>query len=66
MQYAFLVIFALFWSTFVLFFDGFTARSTFRQFQSRNYLVTTGKVTHSEVKTHRGSKGSPSYEPVIN
>lgn len=65
MQYAFLTIFALIWSTFVLGFDGLMARNMFKQFESRRYAVTTGKVTHSEVKSSRGSKGGTSYTAVI-
>jgi hypothetical protein len=66
MQYAFLTIFALFWSAIVLMFDGLMGHNMFKQFESRHYAVTAGKVIHSEVKTHRGSKGGTSYEAVIN
>lgn len=66
MQTVFLFFFALFWSTGVLFFDGLMAHGIFKQFESRHYLVVTGKVTHSEVKSHRGSKGGTTYEAVIN
>jgi len=66
MQTAFMVFFTLFWSAGVLFFDGLMAHGIFKQLESRHYLVAAGKVTHSEVKSHHGSKGGTTYEAVIN
>ena len=65
MQIAFLAIFGLLWSAGVLFFDGMMARDFFRQVESRHFPAVSGVVTHPEVKTHRGSKGSVSYEAAI-
>jgi hypothetical protein len=66
MQATFLIIFTLFWSAGVLFFDGFMAHNTAKQYESGKYPAVTGTVTHSEVRTHTGSKGGKSYEAVIN
>jgi len=66
MQSAFLVFFTLFWSAGVLFFDGVIAEGFFKQFKSRHYPAAAGQVAHSEVKSHRGSKGGTSYEAIIN
>jgi hypothetical protein len=66
MQGAFLVIFTLLWSAGVLFFDGFMAHNTAKQFESGSYPMVTGKITHSEVQSHTGSKGGRSYTAVIN
>ena len=65
MQTAMLLIFTLAWSAGVLFFDGFFARGFFKQFESRYYPTVAGTVTHSELKSHRGSKGGVSYEAII-
>src|SRR5208282_3296468 len=66
MQSAFLIFFTLFWSGIVLTFDGFTLHNLFKQAAAANYLRVAGTVTRSEVKSHQGSKGGISYEPVIN
>jgi hypothetical protein len=66
MQSVFLVFFTLFWSAVVLFFDGTLAHGMFKQFESRHYAVATGTVTHSEVRSHRGSKGGTSYQAIVN
>src|SRR5580658_10294375 len=66
MQSAFLIFFTLFWSGIVLTFDGLTLHNLFKQAAATRYLSVTGTVTHSEVKSHKGSKGGISYEPVIN
>ncbi len=66
MQSGFLVLFTLFWSAGVLFFDGFMAKSFFKQYESGHYPAVTGTVTHSEVKSHRGSKGGTTYQAVIH
>jgi Protein of unknown function (DUF3592) len=57
----FLVIFACFWSTFVVFFDVHIGCNLWNQFAYRNYPTTTGEITHSEVTQHRGSKGGTTY-----
>lgn len=66
MQGAFLIIFTLFWSAFVLTFDGFMIHNLFKQAAAADYLSVTGKVTYSEVRIHHGSKGGISYEPVVD
>jgi hypothetical protein len=65
-QGGFLIIFTLFWSCFVLAFDGFMGHTIFKQAESVDYPQVTGTVTHCEIQTHHGSKGGTSYEPVIN
>jgi Protein of unknown function (DUF3592) len=57
----FLVIFACFWSTFVIFFDVHIGRNLWNQFAYRAYPTTTGEIIHSEVTQHRGSKGGTTY-----
>jgi hypothetical protein len=57
----FLVIFAFFWSTFVVLFDIQIGRNLWNQFAYRNYPTATGEITHSEVTQHRGSKGRTTY-----
>ena len=61
MNGVFLVIFACFWSTFVVFFDVHIGRNLWNQFAYRNYPTATGEITHSEVTQHRGSKGGTTY-----
>jgi hypothetical protein len=61
MNGAFLFLFACFWSTFVLLFDGYVGRDLWNQFVSRNYPAATGEVTYSKVTRHRGSKGGITY-----
>ncbi|MGA2246796.1 MAG: hypothetical protein ABSH48_17530 [Verrucomicrobiota bacterium] len=46
-------------------FDGGMSRNTYKQFESGQYPCVTGKVTRSEVKSHRGSKGCVSYSAEI-
>jgi hypothetical protein len=62
----FVVIFALGWTTVVLGLDGVMAYHVFKQFESRHYAAVAGEVTHSEVRSHRGSKGGTTYTAVIN
>ena len=57
----FLVIFACFWSAFVVFFDVHIGRNLWSQSASRHYSAATGQITHSEVTRHRGSKGGTTY-----
>jgi hypothetical protein len=66
MQGAFLVIFTLLWTAGVMFFNGFAARNIAKQYKSGSYPMAAGTVTHSEVQSHRGSKGGTSYTAVIN
>ena len=61
MQNFFLLIFTLAWSSIVLMFDGMTAKTLWKQIASRSFASTSGNITHSEVKTRYGSKGSVSY-----
>src|SRR5579862_7198723 len=65
MQTGFLVFFTLIWSAFILTFDGFIAQSLFKQFESRHYPAVVGKVSQSEVKSQRGSKGGITYQALI-
>lgn len=55
-----LFIFAGFWSTLVLLFDGMVGHTLWKQFESSRYPFTTGVITHSEMTVHYGSK-STSY-----
>jgi hypothetical protein len=64
-QIIFPVIFILIWSTAVLCLDGVAAYNIFKQFESSHYSVAAGRVTHSETRSHRGSKGGTSYKAVI-
>jgi hypothetical protein len=66
MSGAFLFIFTLFWSGMVLTFDGFMAHGIYKQYESQHYPSVTGTITHSEVQSHRTSKGGTSYDAVIN
>jgi hypothetical protein len=50
----------------VLMFDGFMAHGVYKQFESQNYPSVAGTITHSEVTSHRTSKGGTSYDAVIN
>lgn len=62
----FLIVFTLFWSILVSGFDGFMVYNGFKQFESRDYPLATGTVTHSEVTIHHGSKGGATYGVAIN
>src|SRR5215831_2048130 len=61
----FLAIFALVWTLAIGFFDTIVGQSFYRQWRSSNYVTTVGQITHSEVVTSRGSKGSTNYQTVI-
>jgi hypothetical protein len=61
----FLIFFTLFWSGFVLVFDGWTARNAWKQFESSHYARVVGKVAASQVKSHPGSKGGRTYTAEI-
>jgi hypothetical protein len=54
----FLFIFVGFWSTLVLLFDGIAGHGLWKQFESGHYPFTMGQVTHSEMTTHHGRKGT--------
>jgi hypothetical protein len=64
MNGVFLFIFASFWSTLVLLFDGMAVHGLWKQFESSHYPFTMGQVTHSEMTSHRGRKGT-SYSADI-
>ena len=57
----FLIIFALFWSSLVLLFDGFICTSIVHQVRAEKFPSTAGQVVSSQVTRHRGSKGGTSY-----
>jgi hypothetical protein len=61
----FLCFFAVIWTGMVLMFDGFMGHGIYKQLESRAYPSVTGAITHSEVTSHRGSKGGTSYTAVI-
>jgi len=61
----FLVFFAVIWTGMVLLFDGFMGHGLYQQYESQNFPSVTGTITHSEVTSHRGSKGGTSYTAVI-
>ncbi|MBI3878120.1 MAG: DUF3592 domain-containing protein [Verrucomicrobia bacterium] len=61
----FLVVFGLFWSSFVLAFDGFIARTVWQRLHAQSFATAPGRVTRSEVIRSRGSKGSSSYSAKI-
>jgi hypothetical protein len=65
MSGAFLVIFTLFWSGMVLLFDGSMGHGIYKQLESAHYPSVAGTITHSEVNSHRGSKGGISYSADI-
>jgi hypothetical protein len=65
MQGVFLLFFSLFWSAGIVFLDGMVLHGIYQQIESRHYPAAAGQVTRSEVKTHRGSKGGPSYEAIV-
>ena len=65
MQYGFLALFGLFWSGMVLIFDGFITHGIYKQAMSQYYPSVDGQVIHSEVGSHRGSKGGTSYSADI-
>lgn len=58
MNGAFLLIFASFWSTLVLLFDGMAGHNLWKQFESSHYPFTMGQITHSEMTINRGRKGT--------
>lgn len=60
----FLLIFALFWSAFVIAFDAFLVVSAVRQERAKSYPTTTGVVVSSEVESHRSDDGT-TYKPLI-
>jgi hypothetical protein len=64
MSGVFLFIFTCFWSTLVLCFDVDIGRDLWKQFESSRYPIVMGRVTRSEVVSHRGSK-STSYSAAI-
>src|ERR1700722_18228273 len=64
MNGVFLFIFTCFWSTLVLCFDGGIGRDLWKQFESSRYPIVMGQVTHSEVESHHGKKGT-SYSAAI-
>jgi len=61
----FLLIFALFWSAIVLTFNGVMGHGIYKQIESTHYPSVTGGITHSELTSHRTSKGGISYNAVI-
>lgn len=61
MNGAFFLIFACFWSAFILFLDCHAGQSLWKQFASRKYPFTTGQITHSQMTRRRGSKGRVIY-----
>lgn len=52
----FLLIFSLFWTALVGFFDWKAGGQIVGQIVSTHFPVATGQITHSEVSTHGGSK----------
>lgn len=58
MNGVFLFIFASFWSTLVLLFDGMAGHTLWKQFESSHYPFTTGVVTHSEMTVYHGRKST--------
>jgi hypothetical protein len=50
----------------ILVLDAVTARSLYHQFESVSYPAITGRITGSEIKTHRGSKGGISYSAYVS
>lgn len=62
----FMIFFTLLWSGLVLLLDGWVAWSTVKQYGSGQYPSVTGKITHSELITHRSSKGGISYSAEIS
>jgi hypothetical protein len=61
----FLIVFALFWSSITLLFDGLVLRNLVAQWRAKTHPTTVGRILESTVKTGRGSKGAKSYRPEI-
>jgi hypothetical protein len=59
-----LIVFGLFWSSLTLIFDVNWGWSVIRQFQALDYPTVGGRVTRSDVETHRGRR-SDTYSPKI-
>lgn len=60
-----LLFFGLFWTVFVLGFDGVIFWNSLRQIRASGFPKTTGVVTKSSVESHRGSKGRITYSAAI-
>src|SRR4051794_15109637 len=56
----FLIIFGLFWTTFVLVVDVLAGSALLHQIRSHSFTSTSGVITHSEVTTHSDSDGTTS------
>jgi hypothetical protein len=59
-----LIVFGLIWSIVTLIFDVNWGWSVIRQFQALDYPTVSGRVTRSEIETHR-SRRSNTYSPKI-
>lgn len=66
MSIYFLIFFTLVWSGLTLTFDRWTWGNTCKQFESANYASVTGRVTHSELKSHYSSDGGTTYSAEIS
>jgi hypothetical protein len=62
----FLIVFALFWSAFVFYFDGRMGHDAYDQYESGSFPSVTGTVTRSRVEQHTGSKGRTYYVAMVN
>ena len=65
MSTVFLTLFTLIWSSMVLSFDGFMGHGIYKQLESSHYPSVIGTITHSELKSHRTSKGGTTYHAVV-
>jgi hypothetical protein len=61
----FVILFGVVWSGFTLTADWFVFRGAIRQVIAEFYATTTGYITHSGLKEHRGSRGRVDYAPDI-
>lgn len=59
-----LIVFGLIWSSLTLFVDAIWAWGVIRQIRAIDDPTTIGRVTQSELESHRG-KGSTTYSPKI-
>lgn len=57
----FLALFGTFWTLFVGAMDTFFVRRLVQQATSTHYPSVEGRITHSELTVHRGSKGGSTY-----
>ncbi|MHC4588421.1 MAG: DUF3592 domain-containing protein, partial [Planctomycetota bacterium] len=57
----FMLVFTLFWSGIVSVFDGFLIYGGVRQARAESFPTVEGRITRSEITTHRDSEGGTTF-----